>query len=171
MSHWESSGKSSDWYTPKYIFDALGETFDIDAAAPYDNTRCHVPCRSHFWADALQKEWNGFVWLNPPFGGRNGITPWLKKFFAHGNGIALSPDRTSAPWWQEYAPRADAILFVAGKIRFLRPDGSEGTSPSNGTTLLAAGDRAEMALRRAATNGLGFVTQPIWRLAKREVAA
>jgi hypothetical protein len=39
--------------------------------------------------------------MNPPFGGRNGLAPWLDKFFANGNGIALTPDRTSAPWWQD----------------------------------------------------------------------
>jgi len=33
MSHWEAAGKSSEWYTPKYIFDALGCTFDLDVAA------------------------------------------------------------------------------------------------------------------------------------------
>ena len=47
----------------------------------------------------------------PPFGGRNGIVPWLDKFFAHGNGIALTPDRTSAPWWRRYAGMAHKVLF------------------------------------------------------------
>ena len=32
MSHWEATGKSDEWYTPKYIFDALGAEFDLDPA-------------------------------------------------------------------------------------------------------------------------------------------
>ncbi len=35
MSHWEASGESNEWYTPKYIFDALGTRFDLDVAAPH----------------------------------------------------------------------------------------------------------------------------------------
>ena len=41
--------------------------------------------------------WAGFVWMNAPFGARNGLEPWLAKFFAHNNGIALVPDRTRWP--------------------------------------------------------------------------
>ncbi len=99
--------------------------------------------------------------MNPPFGGRNGLVPWLDRFFAHGNGIALTPDRTSAPWWQDANRRADATLFVAGKVKFIRPDGTEGRSPGTGTTLFAAGQRAKAALIRAETAGLGATTSRI----------
>lgn len=91
---------------------------------------------------------SAFVFMNPPFGGRNGLVPWLDKFFEHGNGIALAPDRTSAPWWQDAARRADAVFFFRGKIKFERPDGSVGKHPGHGTTLFAAGKRAEIALSR-----------------------
>ena len=76
--------------------------------------------------------------------------PWLDKFFAHSHGIALTPDRTSATWWQDAARKADATLFIHGKVKFERPDGSVGKAPSNGTTLFAAGERGVAALRRAA---------------------
>lgn len=158
MSHWESSGKSSDWYTPKFVFDALGCTFDLDVAgAPIPASS--VPARSTITEGSLEREWpaGAFCWCNPPFGGRNGLAPWLDKFFAHGNGIALTPDRTSAPWWQKAAKQADAILFIDGKVKFLRPDGSIGESPSNGTTLFAIGAKGCMALGRAEERGLGYL--------------
>jgi hypothetical protein len=94
--------------------------------------------------------------MNPPFGGRNGLKPWLDKFFEHGNGIALVPDRTSAPWWQNMARKADAILFVDGKVKFIKPDGSTGQSPSTGTVLVAAGMRGVQALVCADERGLGL---------------
>jgi len=167
MSAWESAGKTDEWYTPKYIFDALDCQFDMDVAAPNDGPR-HVPTSRWLSSDALLCEWEGFVWMNPPFGGRNGIAPWLAAFFEHGNGIALTPDRTSAPWFQEYAPRASALLFVAPKIKFERPDGSVGRSPGCGTVLMAAGSRGRAALLRAGR--LGFAAMPN-RGAEMQVAA
>jgi hypothetical protein len=158
MSHWEAPGASDEWYTPAFVFDALGERFDLDVAHPREFKTC-VPCDGYLFENSLSAPWFGFVWGNFPFGGRNSLEPWLDRFFDHGNGIALTPDRTSAPWFQSAWQRADAVLFTR-KIRFLRPDGSEGKSPSNGTALWAAGHRAEAALRRAASRGLGILGQP-----------
>lgn len=154
--HEQSVGATDEWYTPPHVFDALGCTFDMDVAAPFRRQYVSVPTNHWILQDSLRQEWRGFVWMNPPFGGRNGIAPWLQKFFDHRNGIALTPDRTSAPWWQQYAPRADAILFVGKKLKFIGADGKPGNSPAQGTTLMAAGPQAIDALRRAATKGLGF---------------
>ncbi|HUN56447.1 MAG TPA: DNA N-6-adenine-methyltransferase [Smithella sp.] len=156
MSHWEKIGKSDEWYTPKYIFDALNCEFDMDVAAPLDRTYCHVPAKEFITEDALSKEWTGFVWMNPPFGGRNGIIPWLKKMVNHNNGIALTPDRTSSKWWQYAAQNSNCILFVDRKIKFIKPDGSLGRQPSTGTCLFAYGNKAERILVKAQYyNGLG----------------
>lgn len=99
--------------------------------------------------------------MNAPFGGRNGLMPWLEKFTCHGNGIALVPDRTSAPWWQTYARKMDVILFVSKKIKFIGRDGKPGKSPAQGTCLLAKGGRAVEDLRKAAISNLGFPMQPL----------
>lgn len=163
MSYWESSGKSDDWYTPKQVFNALGCAFDLDVAAPTEGP-LHVPCAAWISEAALDSEWSGFVWMNPPFGGRNSLEPWLAKFFAHGNGIALTPDRTSAPWFQAAWSAADAVLFTR-KVRFLRPDGTEGKSPSNGTALWAIGPQAVAALANASRVGFGILAMPMARSA------
>lgn len=93
------------------------------------------------------------VWLNPPFGGRNGQVPWLRKFFEHGNGIALVAARTSAGWFHEWAIRAHTMLFPRGKTKFVRPDGSVGKSPGTGIVLLGMGEVCDSALQQS---GLGF---------------
>jgi hypothetical protein len=158
--HEQCVGATDEWYTPPHVFDALGCRFDIDVAAPPDRTFVSVPAdRSICW-DSLTKPWYGFVWMNPPFGGRNGIVPWLERFFEHGNGIALTPDRTSAPWWQRFAPMADSILFVAPKLKFIGSDGKPGTSPAQGTCLMAAGERAIDALNMGRSKGLGLLVTP-----------
>ena len=153
MSAYEKAGETDEWYTPRYIFDALDEGFDLDVASPPGGPR-HVPAREFYSYGALERPWFGFVWMNPPFGHQSTKRRWLSRFFDHGCGIALIPDRTSAPWFQEFATKADAILFVSPKIKFERPDGTLGESPGTGTCLFAAGPRAVAALQRSR---LGFV--------------
>lgn len=156
--HEQSIGATDEWYTPRHVFEAMGVRFDLDVAEPrYGQWPAREFCTCGIAASSLETIWFGFVWMNAPFGKRNGLAPWLEKFFAHGNGVALTPDRTSAPWWQDYAPKADAILFVRHKIKFIGSDGRPGTSPAQGTTLLAAGPRGVDALRNAVTAGLGLL--------------
>lgn len=154
MSEWKGkgAGETDEWYTPKYIFDALGCQFDLDVASPKEGPR-YVPCRQYYHENSLEKPWNGFVWMNPPYGHQSVKMSWLNNFFSHNNGIALVPDGTRAPWWQKYAPAASGILFVSGKIKFERPDGSIGEQPGNGTCLFAAGGKAANILSRCQ---LGF---------------
>ena len=159
-THEQCVGATDEWYTPAHVFHALGETFDLDPAHPRYPVETQVPARTYYCASGLEREWFGFVWMNPPFGKRNGIVPWLEKFFSYGHGIALVPDRTSAPWWQRFAPKADGVLFVSPKLKFIGEDGRPGNSPAQGTTLLAAGGRAMSALRRAADIGLGVLFTP-----------
>lgn len=159
MSIWEPCiGASDEWYTPQYIFDGLSTIFDLDVAAPIGGGP-HVPARRWICENSLSQPWEGFIWMNPPFGGRNGLVPWLNKFFEHGNGIALTPDRTSAPWWQDAASKSDALMMIGGKVKFVRPDGSVGKSPGTGTTLFASGQEAVQSLRRARHAGLGLVLE------------
>jgi len=156
MAAYEAAGESDEWYTPKYIFDAIGLCFDLDVASPVGGPR-NVPASRWLTSieDGLSADWHGLVWMNPPFGHMRHKREWLRKFFDHGNGIALVPDRTSAPWFQEFAPLADAICWVAPKIKFERPDGTRGESPGTGTALLAAGAISVAALDRC---GLGMMT-------------
>lgn len=155
MSSWEpNAGASDELYTPREVFDAMAVRFEMDVAAPREGPR-HVPTSRWLWRDSLNSGWEGFIWMNPPFGGRNGLEPWLRRFFEHGDGVALTPDRTSAPWWQHAARQADAILLTAGKVKFERPDGSVGKCPGAGVTLWAAGPRAVMALMNAQRASLG----------------
>jgi len=104
VAAYEAAGESDEWYTPRYIFDALGETFDMDVAAPPRGPR-HVPAKEWYSSGALESQWFGFVWLNPPFGHQRHKREWLKKFFDHHNGIALVPDRTSAPGFRNTRQR------------------------------------------------------------------
>jgi hypothetical protein len=142
-------GQSDDWYTPREIFDALGLVFDVDPCSPGPDH--WVPARQVFTKrdDGLSQPWHGLVFMNPPFGGRNGHVPWLRKFFDHSNGIAIVRAYTSSAWFHEWATRAQTMLFPKGKTKFIRPDGSIGRAPGHGIVLLGMGETANTALRRS----------------------
>jgi len=146
-------GASDEWYTPLDIFEALGVTFDLDPCSPGPNH--WVPAKRVFTKadDGLGQDWEGFVFMNPPFGGRNGHVPWLEKFLNHGNGIAIVRAYTSSKWFHDFAIKADAMVFPRGKTKFVRPDGSIGKSPGHGIVLLASGLHAVEVLDRS---GLGL---------------
>lgn len=156
-THEQCLGKTSEWYTPPHVFKALGCKFDLDVASPGRAVTPWIPANVFFLEDSLSLPWAGFVWMNPPFGGRNGLVPWLEKFTAHGNGVALVPDRTSAPWWQQFDRKMELTLFVAKKIKFIGADGKPGKSPAQGTCLWSLGARGAAALHRAEANGLGIL--------------
>jgi hypothetical protein len=159
--HEQSVGATDESYTPAYIFEALGCRFDVDVASPGRAVTPWIPADVFIAENSLQAPWRGFAWMNAPFGARMALVQWLEKFCRHANGIALVPDRTSCPWWQRYVPKADLVLFIAPKIRFVNQHGQEGRSPAQGSCLLAIGMRAVEALHRAHAAGLGVLMVPV----------
>lgn len=148
-AHEEPTGKTDEWYTPPEIFAALNETFDLDPSYPTGRT-CYVPAHYAYRQadDGLNKPWFGFVWMNPPFGGRNGQVPWLQKLLDHGNGIGLVAARTSSGWFHKYAVKYDAMVFPNGKTKFFNEYGVRVKQPGTGIVLLGVGERAVSALAR-----------------------
>lgn len=154
--HEPTVGATDEWYTPKYIFDALGLTFDLDPCSPGPDH--WVPAKKVFTSmdNGLLQPWSGLVWMNPPFGARNGHVPWLQRFISHGNGVGCVRAYTSSGWWHEYLPNVDIIIFPKGKTKFIRPDGSIGKQPGHGVALFSIGTLANTAL---INSGLGMIWQ------------
>ena len=143
----------STWLTPASIFAAINLEFDLDPAHPgRDNLYCSVPARRIYAIhdDGLRKSWSGRIWLNPPFAARHSQIPWLRKFFAHGDGIAFVNALTSSGWFHELVvPNAQTLVFPKGKTKFVMPDdGSIATEPPNGMVLIGMGPVGNAALRR-----------------------
>ena len=104
-------GATDDWYTPPDIFDALGLIFDLDPCSP--GPAHWVPARKIYTKedDGLVQPWSGTVIMNPPFGRRNGHVPWLRKFLAHGDGVAIVRAYTSSAWFHQWAVKAQTMCF------------------------------------------------------------
>lgn len=127
-------GETDTWLTPLKLVRSLGE-FDLDP--------CGFP--GHLTAkrsiilpdNGLAHDWNGRVWLNPPYGKQTGV--WLDRLQSHGDGIAIVFARMETNWFQRLRP--DMIFLIKGRIKFLRPDFTESTNAGHGSMLLAFGRR------------------------------
>ncbi len=140
---------TDEWYTPKWIIDALGE-FDLDPCAPehrlWNTAKRHITAKE----DGLKNPWGGVrVWLNPPYS-RPVIERFVAKMVENNNGIALLFNRCDSRMFQDLIfPNAEAIMFVRGRIKFYRPDGTQGESPGCGSVLIAFGRDNADALERS----------------------
>jgi hypothetical protein len=114
-----------------------------------------VPARKIYTKedDGLVQPWSGTVFMNPPFGRRNGPVPSLRKFPAHGDGVAIVRAYTSSAWFHQWAVKAQTMCFPRGKTKVIRPDGSIGRAPGHGVVLLGMGAVANKALAQCK---LGF---------------
>jgi hypothetical protein len=138
---------SDDWYTPPYIFEALGLEFDLDPCAPVGGVPW-VPALNHFSEvdDGLIQPWFGRVWLNPPY---SQPWPWLDRLREHGNGVALVPADTATRGFQRSAPSSDAACFLNGRVTFLQPGNDNVTSARFPSVLLAWGQDNATALHQS----------------------
>lgn len=151
-SHESAAMKSDVWLTPPEIVAALGP-FDLDPCSPiyrpWDTAAKHYTVLD----DGLARGWEGFVWLNPPYGKRTGI--WLERLAKHGNGIALVFARTETRMFFDHVwPHATGLLFIESRLHFHRPDGSR--APANAgapSVLIAYGTDAAQRLKASGLSG------------------
>lgn len=153
---------TDEWLTPPEILAKLGP-FDLDPCSPHESRRPWTTATKHYSKedDGLSQEWQGRVWMNPPFGRE--AAKWMCKLAEHGNGIALIPARTeTAMFFESVWGAADAVLFLQGRPHFHRVDGSRAPFNSGAPICLVAYGVANVAaLERS---GLGQLV-PVLRSA------
>ena len=153
-----SKGVTDVWLTPPPLLKRLGQ-FDLDPSAPID--RPWDTAKKHYTIidDGLTKDWAGRVWLNPPYGKR--LPEWMERMRLHNNGLALTPCRTDTEWFLASVwGGANAVLFLSGRIKFFRPDGTQGSSASYASCLIAYGDLNVVSLENAGLAGYIVKVRP-----------
>jgi hypothetical protein len=135
-----ATGVSKDeWLTPPEIIAALGP-FDLDPCSPA--VRPWPTATRHLTADddGLASAWetDEFVWCNPPYGQQTWT--WLDKLADHpAGGIGLVFARTCTKGFFDSAwNRADAALFLRGRLRFHHRDGRRATVNAGAPNVLLA---------------------------------
>lgn len=147
-----TTGETDRWLTPRWVLDALGD-FDLDPCGAPD-----WPTADEIWTpethgDGLSMPWFGRVWLNPPYG--SAMTAWLERMAEHGAGTALIFARTETAAFQDMVwPHASAVLFIRGRLTFLKPDLVEGDANAGApSVLIAYGDHDAAILAESSIEG------------------
>ena len=120
FAHESTYNESKEWYTPRYIFDAMGLEFDLDPCSPGKDIVPWIPVIRHLtWADdGLNAHWEGRIWMNPPYG--SDTPKWMRHLSMTGNGVSLTFARTDTNWFHNYVPLADAVCFINKRVQFIR---------------------------------------------------
>ncbi len=138
--HQSSAAQTTTWLTPPHIVAGCGH-FDLDPCGyPGWKTADRLICLPD---DGLAAPWEGRVWLNPPYGRET--WGWLSKLAAHRHGTALIFARTETRGFvSEVWQKADAVLFLHGRLRFYRPDGTLGDINAGAPSVLVAYGREDV---------------------------
>lgn len=150
----ERTSKATDeWYTPKELITSLGE-FDLDPCAPVEPLWPTAKVMFNKNDDGLKQQWNGRVWLNPPYS-RPLIENFLRRMAEHNNGMVLLFNRLDSAMMQDVVlKKASAMKFLRKRVRFYRPDGTQGDSPGCGSVLFAFGEENAKVLKENSLEGI-----------------
>lgn len=137
-AQFERSENNQEWYTPKYIIEALTKDtlFDLDPCAGEET---NIARENWTQRDGYKHPWNGRVFLNPPYK-HPVVEKFVRAMVHHNNGTALLFNRYDSVLWQDLIfPTASALFFLKGRIKFINRQGLEGGTPGTGSALVAWG--------------------------------
>lgn len=141
------------WLTDPDLVKSLGH-FDLDPCSP-NNLKWKLADRFYSLEnneDGLALSWDGYrCWINPPY---SNWVPFVKKASEHNNSVVLIFARTETAGFHNWVwPKADSILFIKRRLKFLRPDGSKGGSSTAPSVLIAYGKNNTLALLNSGIEG------------------
>lgn len=140
---------SDEWYTPEEItrtaHHVMG-SIDLDPAT-CELAQTAVQAGNYFTKvdDGLAQDWNGSVWLNPPY---SAPQVWIDKLFAEmasgrvSQAIVLVNNATETAWFQRLLTESKLVCFPARRLAFWRHDHSN-VAGRQGQALFYFGNRAE----------------------------
>lgn len=143
---------ADDCYTPRWVFDAMGVTFDLDVAAPPGGP-LYVPAERYYTAaeNGLEQPWDGTVWCNPPY---SAFGPWARKWATCEAGALMGTYTPGTSWFPVVFAAADAVTFLT--CEFIRPN-DKPIRPMHGLFVAFRGMGDAPAERLAAADKYGAV--------------
>ena len=138
-------------YTPIQYLESVKTVMGVINVDPASNDYANERVKAEIYyteaTNGLDKEWNGKVWMNPPY-----ASALIKQFIAKlleeidagrcTEAIMLTNNSADTLWFHDSARASKAVCFTKGRINFYKADDST-TSPTNGQTFFYFGDNVE----------------------------
>ncbi len=116
------SSKDQTWETPIDFFNKCNDVFNFTLDACADDTTFKVDNYYTEEDNALNKDWIGSVWCNPPYGKYqiDFVKKALSESVKHNSVVVmLIPARTETKVWQDIIfKHANTIVFVKSRLKF-----------------------------------------------------
>ena len=141
---------SDERYTPPWLLERVTAFLGSDWFDPCPASYGRAPT-----VNGLAVPWQGCVYCNPPY---SRIAPWTVKFLTEPfeEGLMLVSAHTDTKW---FAPLfSQTVLFLAGRVYFVFPDGSIFTRSPFGSALIYRGPRPAVFARDF--GDLGAIVRP-----------
>lgn len=137
---WYGRSDIAEWETPQWLFELLDDEFhfELDVCASPDNAKC----LRYFTKedDALQQDWHGICWMNPPYGRE--IKEWMAKATQSAESgatvVCLVPARTDTEWWWGNCIDGE-IRFLKGRLTF---ESAGGPAPFPSAVIVISRERS-----------------------------
>jgi ParB family chromosome partitioning protein len=163
--HVANNSGNNEWYTPEQFITAARAvmgSIDLDPASSALANET-VKATTYYTAedDGLSQEWQGNVWMNPPYS-TDMIGRFVDKLVdsveagSVTQAIVLVNNATETAWFGKIVSMASAVVFPSSRIKYLRPDGAKG-SPLQGQAVLYIGRRSDIFLEAFGGCGWGAI--------------
>lgn len=159
-----TSRNTDEWYTPRFIIDKVRQVLgkiDLDPASNHF-ANSWIQANTYYTKEqnGLKQEWEGNVFLNPPFSETGIWTRKLVKCFEERkvySAIILVNSNLGTSWfeelWEDYP-----VCCLRKRLRFIDSEGYEGEQPNRSQTIVYLGN--EFNLFKQVFSPLGKVIYP-----------
>lgn len=165
LPHVAHNSGNNEWYTPAEYVDAARATMggiDLDPASCAEANA--VVGAGRYFAEAdngLAYQWNGRVWMNPPYA-RDLVPAFAEKLADDleagrvSEACVLVNNATETAWFQSLLARASGLCLLSGRVKFWHPDRTT-SAPLQGQVIAYFGPNYTRF--REAFGSLGQVTE------------
>ena len=145
--HVSQNSGENEWYTPPEIIEsarAIMGKIDLDPATS-ESANEIIKAEQIFTEenDGLIQQWNGNVWMNPPYS-QPLISEFSDKLISElpniNQACILVNNATETNWLQNMMQKCDVICFLKGRIKFIDMNGNPSGAPLQGQVILYFGE-------------------------------